>query len=166
MTSIFFQAVGKPIRAVIASMIRDIVCFIPLIIIYPAVFGGVEAILYAAPSADFLAMIVATALTITFMKTLKANGAKSTEEVALKPSKAGVIITIAREHGSSGKQIGKLVAESIGIPFYYKEMTALAAQESGLAQEFISDINKNSPEMLRSLYLSTDVVQQGNFGTR
>lgn len=160
MTSIFFQAVGKPIRAVIASMIRDIVCFIPLIIIYPAVFGGVEAILYAAPSADFLAMIVATALTITFMKTLKANGAKSTEEVALKPSKAGVIITIAREHGSSGKQIGKLVAEKLGIPFYYKEMTALAAQESGLAQEFISDINKNSPEMLRSLYLSTDVVQQ------
>lgn len=32
MTSIFFQAVGKPIRAVVASMIRDIVCFIPLII--------------------------------------------------------------------------------------------------------------------------------------
>lgn len=160
MTSIFFQAVGKPIRAVIASMIRDIVCFIPLIIIYPAVFGGVEAILYAAPSADFLAMIVATALTITFMKTLKAEHIEGAEIVALKPSQAGVVITIAREHGSSGKQIGKLVAEKLGIPFYYKEMTALAAQESGLAQEFISNINKNSPEMLRSLYLSTDVVQQ------
>jgi len=160
MTSIFFQAVGKPVHAVVASMIRDIVCFIPLIIIYPAVFGGVEAILYAAPSADFLAMIVATALIITFMKTLKVDHTENSETVALKPSKAGVIITIAREHGSSGKQIGKLVAEKLGIPFYYKEMTALAAQESGLAQEFISDINKNSPEMLRSLYLSTDVVQQ------
>lgn len=53
-------------------MIRDIVCFIPLIIIYPAVFGGVEAILYAAPSADFLAMIVAAALTVPFLKSLKA----------------------------------------------------------------------------------------------
>ncbi|MBE6966912.1 MAG: MATE family efflux transporter [Ruminococcaceae bacterium] len=72
MTSIFFQAVGKPVRAVVASMIRDIVCFIPLIIIYPAVFGGVEAILYAAPSADFLAMIVAAALTVPFLKSLKA----------------------------------------------------------------------------------------------
>ena len=39
-------------------------------------------------------------------------------------------------------------------------MTALAAQESGLDQEFISDINANSPTMLQSLYLSTDVVQQ------
>ena len=48
----------------------------------------------------------------------------------------------------------------MGIPFYYKEMTALAAQESGLDKEFISDININSPAMLHSLYLSTDAVQQ------
>ncbi|MBO5204185.1 MAG: cytidylate kinase family protein [Clostridia bacterium] len=160
MTSIFFQAVGKPIRAVIASMIRDIVCFIPLIIIYPAVFGGVEAILFASPSADLIAMMVAMALTVPFLKSLKATSTEEKSEVALKPSKKGVIITIAREHGSSGKQIGKLVAERLGIPFYYKEMTALAAQESGLDKEFISDINANSPTHLHSLYLSTDVVQQ------
>lgn len=72
MTSIFFQAVGRPMRAVIASMIRDIVCFIPLIILFPAVFGGVEAILFAAPAADLIAMIVAAALTVTFMHTLTA----------------------------------------------------------------------------------------------
>ncbi len=160
MTSIFFQAVGKPISAVIASMIRDIVCFIPLIIIYPIVFGGVEAILYAAPSADFLAMIVAVALTIPFMKTLNKDKVQPTETATIKPSKPGVIITIAREHGSSGKEIGRLVAEKLGIPFYYKEMTALAAQESGLHKEFISDINRNSPTLLHDLYLSTNVVQQ------
>lgn len=79
---------------------------------------------------------------------------------ALKPSKPGVIITIARQHGSSGKQIGKAVAEKLGIPFYYKEMIALAAHESGLDREFISDIHKNSPDVLRDLYLSTHVVQQ------
>lgn len=39
-------------------------------------------------------------------------------------------------------------------------MTALAAQESGLDKGFISDINANSPALLHSLYLSTDVVQQ------
>ena len=38
-------------------------------------------------------------------------------------------------------------------------MTALAAQESGLDREFISDINKNAPEYLHDLYLSTKVVQ-------
>ena len=39
-------------------------------------------------------------------------------------------------------------------------MTALAAQESGLDKEFISDINANAPAALHSLYLSTEVVQQ------
>ncbi|MDE5742112.1 MAG: cytidylate kinase family protein [Oscillospiraceae bacterium] len=159
MTSIFFQAVGRPIRAVVASMIRDIICFIPLIIILP-IFFGIEGILFAAPAADFIAMIVAAALTVTFMKTLKTDRHAENIDAVLKPSHKGVIVTIAREHGSSGKQIGKLVAEKLNIPFYYKEMTALAAQESGLDKEFISDINANAPAMLHSLYLSTDVVQQ------
>ena len=69
MTSIFFQAVGKPVCAVIASMIRDIVCFVPLIIILPKFFG-IEGILLAAPCADLIAMIVAVGLTVNFMKTL------------------------------------------------------------------------------------------------
>ncbi len=159
MTSIFFQAVGKPMQAVISSMIRDIVCFIPLILILP-MFLSIEGILFAAPIADFIAMIVAASLTISFMKSLRSDYAEQKKETVLKPSKQGVIVTIAREHGSSGKQIGKLVAKRLGIPFYYKEMTALAAQESGLDSEFISEINANSPAMLHSLYLSTDVIQQ------
>lgn len=158
MTSIFFQAVGKPVRAVIASMIRDIVCFIPLIVILP-MFFGIKGILFAAPCADLIAMIVAIALTVTYMRSLRKTP-KTDNSAALKPSKKGVIITIAREHGSSGKQIGKLVAERLGIPFYYKEMTALAARESGLDREFISELNVNSPEHFRELYLGTDVVQQ------
>ncbi len=158
MTSIFFQAAGKPVRAVIASMIRDIICFIPLIIILPNIFG-IKGILFAAPCADFIAMIVAAMLTVTFMKTLK-NDPEIENNAVIQPSKKGVIITIAREHGSSGKQIGKLVAERLGIPFYYKEMTALAARESGLDKEFISELNANSPEYFHNLYLSTNVVQQ------
>ena len=51
------------------------------------------------------------------------------------------------------------MAERLGIPFYYKEMIALAAHESGFDREFISDIHKNAPDVLRSLYLSTKVVQ-------
>lgn len=80
-------------------------------------------------------------------------------DIALKPSKPGIIITIAREHGSSGKQIGKCVANALGIPFYYKEMITLAAKESGLNREFISDIHKNSPDIMRDLYLSSNAVQ-------
>ena len=96
------------------------------------------------------------------------NGAGGTDNIAaadknaaaLKPSKPGVIITIAREHGSQGKQIGRVAAEKLGIPFYYKEMVAFAANESGLDRDFISGIYKNSPDALRELYLSSHTVQR------
>ena len=158
--SIFFQAVGKPIQAAITSMIRDIVCFVPLIIILPLLSQGVVAILWSAPIADFIAMIVTAILSVSFIKSLHKSEAVEEVNAVIKPSKKGVIITIAREHGSSGKQIGKLVAQKLGIPFYYKEMTALAAQESGFDREFIADINTDSPSILHSLYLSTDVIQR------
>ena len=160
MNSIFFQAVGKPIRALIASMIRDVLCFVPLILILPAFYPNVEIILYAAPISDIIAMVVTAFLSVSFIKSLHAPEDAPVFEAALKPSHKGVIITIAREHGSSGKQIGRLVADKLGIPFYYKEVTALAAQESGLDREFIADINTNSPAVLHSLYLSTEVIQR------
>lgn len=160
MSSIFFQAVGKPLRAIVASMVRDIVCFIPLILILP-ISLGVEGILYAAPIADIIAMTITIGLTIPFIKSLKTiDKIEEEKEVAIKKSHKGVIITIAREHGTSGKQIGKVVAERLKIPFYYKEMTALAAQESGLNKEYISELNENAPKILYDLYLSTNVVQQ------
>lgn len=78
----------------------------------------------------------------------------------LQSSRPGVIVTIAQEHGPAGKHIGQMVAEKLGVPCYYKGITALAAQESGLAREFISGINSDESAVMRDLYLSTSVVQQ------
>jgi cytidylate kinase len=39
-------------------------------------------------------------------------------------------------------------------------MTALAAQESGLAKEFVSGLNANSPTLMHELYLSTEPAKQ------
>ena len=164
---IFLQSVGKAVPSSILSLARQIVILVPAI----ALFGhlsGLEGVLWSGPVSDILACAISLIMVAAYWKKIfpadveKSSTAvetESTPEAALKPSRPGVIITIAREHGSSGKQIGKLVAEKLDIPFYYKEMTALAAQESGLAQEFISDLNKNSPEYLHSLYLSTQVVR-------
>ena len=158
-TSIFFQSAGKPFKAVISSMVRDLLCFVPLIIVLP-MFMGIDGILIAAPISDVVSMVLVITLTVSFMKSLRKDEKEQTVESVIKPSKEGVIITISREHGTNGKQIGKVVAEKLNIPYYYKEMTALAAQESGFDKDFISDINTNAPAILHSLYLSTDVVQQ------
>ena len=158
MTSIFFQAVGDPLKAAIVSLLRDIVCFIPVVIILPKFYGVVGA-LWAAPVADAIGIIVSTILVIIFFKKLnRSEASEIKEEKVLQDSKQGIIITIARQHGSQGKYIGKLVAEKMGIPYYYKELTALAAQENGLDREFIDKINREK-NILRELYLTTEPVK-------
>ncbi len=49
------------------------------------------------------------------------------------------IITIGREYGSGGNDIGKALAKKLGVPFYDKEILSLAAQESGICEELIKD---------------------------
>ena len=159
MSSIFFQAVGQPVKAGIVSLLRDIVCFVPLVIILPN-FLSVEGTLWAAPIADLIGIICSSILVIVFFKKLgKENIETKKINTILKKSHPGVIVTIARQHGSQGKYIGELVAKRLNIPYYYKEMTLIAAQESGLDKEFISNLHLNSPTVLNDLYLSTSPVQ-------
>ena len=45
------------------------------------------------------------------------------------------VITISREFGSGGREIGMKLAGKLKIPFYDKELISLSAEESGLAEE-------------------------------
>ncbi len=82
MSSIFFQAVGKPVFAVLISLIRDIICFVPLICVLP-IFLGVNGILISAPIADLLAIIVTAVLTAVFFLGIKKamRQAKESEKI-------------------------------------------------------------------------------------
>ncbi len=155
---VFFQAVGSSLKSSLLTVIRTVVLFVPLGYLFSRF--GLDYFWLTYPVTEVITTAVGVIFYVKFLKDPYVTSEKKKhEDVVIKPSREGVIITIARQHGSSGKQIGKLAAERLGIPFYYKEMTALAAQESGLDKEFISDINKNSPALLHDLYLGTKVVQ-------
>ena len=44
------------------------------------------------------------------------------------------VITISRQYGSGGREIGAKLAEQLGIPFYDNELITRAAKESGFAE--------------------------------
>ncbi len=153
--SIFFQAVGEPLRAAIVSLARDIVLFVPLVLILPGVMDNINGVLWAAPIADIFGIMIAGGLAIVYFRHL-GRPAEATTKASFQDSKPGVIITISREHGSQGKKIGELVAKQLGIPYYYKELTALAAKESGLEKAYIDKVNSNDgEEIMKELYLTT-----------
>jgi hypothetical protein len=47
-----------------------------------------------------------------------------------------IIVTIGRQFGSGGREIGQKLAEMLGIAYYDKELMAMAAKDSGLCEEF------------------------------
>ncbi len=158
MSSIFFQAVGEPLKATLSSLIRDLIIFVPLVIILPK-YLGIKGVLYASPIADLIGLIVTIILLIKFFRKLNINESEVKENVNLiQNSKEGIIITISRTHGSQGKAIGEIIAKKLNIPYYYKEMIGVAAKESGLDKEFISNINREQ-DVLHDLYLSSSPVK-------
>jgi cytidylate kinase len=54
------------------------------------------------------------------------------------------IITISRQHGSGGKEIGELLSEKLGIPVYDNKLIQLAAEKSGFSEEHFRDYDKNA----------------------
>ena len=62
--------------------------------------------------------------------------------------KEKAIYTIGRQFGSGGRLIGRKLAERLGIPYYDKDLLAIAAKEAGLADSLVKD---SSASLLYSL---------------
>lgn len=66
----YFQAVGKPVQSVILSSSRQVLFFIPLLLILPH-FWGIEGVWRTAPIADALSVMLTATFIYFEMKSLK-----------------------------------------------------------------------------------------------
>lgn len=53
------------------------------------------------------------------------------------------IYTIGREFGSAGYEVGRLLAERLGVKLYDKNLLAQAAKDSGFVKKFLKIMMKN-----------------------
>ena len=64
------------------------------------------------------------------------------------------IITIGRQYGSGGREVGRKLADYYGIPFYDKELLKIAAKESGICEEMFESFDeKPTTSFLYSLVM-------------
>ena len=52
---------------------------------------------------------------------------------------SNIIITIARQYGSGGRTVGKMLAEQLNIPYYDREIISMAAEDSGINARLFQD---------------------------
>lgn len=61
------------------------------------------------------------------------------------------VITIGRRFGSGGRELGKLLSEKLGIPFFDKELLLDAAKKAGMSAEFFERNDERVPQFLSGL---------------
>ena len=55
------------------------------------------------------------------------------------------IITIGREFGSGGRELGKRIAEELGIAYYDKEIMQEISKKTSLAEDYLNQIIEKKP---------------------
>lgn len=55
-----------------------------------------------------------------------------------------IILTIGRQFGSGGREIGQKLSQALGISYYDKELMTVAAEESGLCKEFFEKADEQA----------------------
>ncbi len=74
-----------------------------------------------------------------------------------------MILTIGRQYGSGGRQIGETVARSLGYKFYDSEILTMAAQKNGYSEGAVSQYDeKPGSSLIYSLYMSTTANAVGD----
>ena len=61
------------------------------------------------------------------------------------PEHLPLVITISREYGSGGHEIGEKLAEKLGVKLYDKYLIDEAAEELGYSREFVKENEQNIP---------------------
>ena len=66
------------------------------------------------------------------------------------------IITISREFGSGGREIGQKLAKALNISYYDKELLAIASKKSGIHEDLLGSLDeKPTNSLLYSLVMGT-----------
>ena len=114
---VFFQAVGFGLKSSILTLVRTVVLFVPLGFVFSR--WGLNQFWLTFPVTELLTTLLGFVFYRQFLNNPYVKEAplidKTCNETVIQHSEPGIIITIARQHGSSGKEIGRMVAKLFTI---------------------------------------------------
>lgn len=137
------QSIRYALRPLIISLLRLVVFVFPIAYLFTKSDLVTETIWWTFPITEFLTSIISLII-------LKDSYNKKIKVIKNNKFNDNLIISISREHGTNGKEIGRLVSKKLNIPFYDKEEIKEFAIKNNM-------INKSSDEEIYDNFLSLDV---------
>lgn len=75
------------------------------------------------------------------------------------------VITINRQYGSGGREIGRKLADQLGVPFYDNEIISRAAKETGFSEAAFQTVeDKATNSLLYSIAMGMNVFANQDVG--
>lgn len=141
------QSIRYALRPLIISLLRLVIIVFPIAFLFTKLENVTELVWWTFPIAEGSTAIISLII-------LKDSYNKKIKVIKSDKIKSNLIISISREHGTNGKEIGKLVAKELNIPFYNKEEIKDYALKNNI-------INSNySNEELYEHFLSLDASEE------
>lgn len=137
------QSLGYALKPLIISLLRLVVFVFPVAYLFTMSDNVTTIVWWTFPIAEVL-----TAAISVFI--LKQSYDKKIKTLEVANTGRKLIISISRQHGTNGKEIGREVARRLGVKFYDKEEMKKYAVANSLAE------NTDDEELYR-FYLSLDV---------
>ncbi len=140
------QSIRYALRPLIISLLRLIIFVFPVAYLFTKFKNVTEVVWWTFPLAEILTAIISLFI-------LKDSYDKKIKIIKGEKIKNNLIISISREHGTNGKEIGRLVAKKLNISFYDKEEIKDFAIKNNMT-------NNYSDEELYDNFLSLDVSKE------
>lgn len=141
------QSIRYAFRPLIISLLRLVVFVFPIAYLFTKSSNVTEIVWWTFPIAEILTAFISLLI-------LKNSYDKKIKIIKNVQTKDNLIISISREHGTNGKEIGRLVAAKLNIPFYDKEEIKDFAIKNGMIT------NNYSKEEIYDNFLTLDVSKE------
>ena len=141
------QSIRYALRPLIISLLRLIIFVFPIAYLFTKSESVTEIVWWTFPIAELLTAIIS----LFILKNSYNEKIKVIKDTKIKNN---LIISISREHGTNGKEIGRLIANKLNIPFYDKEEIKEFAIKNNMVNSNYSD------EEIYDNFLSLDVSKE------
>ena len=139
---IFLQSIDKPFKAMVLSLMRDVVLLVPGVCIL-GLCGNLYTMLWAGPVADVGSFILAIILvTIEYKKIAALIPNKETKQTTKVSIPNRFVISIGREYGSGGKYIGQELAKRLNVKCYDNEILSEVSKNYDIDIKTLENIDE------------------------
>lgn len=147
---IFLQSIDRPYKAMILSLMRDVIILVPGVCIL-GLCGDLYKMLWAGPVSDigaFIVTLILVSIEVSKIKKLaaetseQAQAESTTQEEKTAEIKDRFVVSIGREFGSGGKYIGEELAKRLNIKCYDNELLAKVSKDYNIDMKMLEEVDE------------------------